>query len=58
MNTDAIKRVMKFFDRYRANVREIKSEKAGIIKEAQAKIDALKIEYLKKKLNQHDSSGS
>ncbi len=49
---------MKFLNRYRAGVRDIVREKNEVIKEAQAKIDALKIEHIKKQINQYDKSGS
>lgn len=49
---------MKFLNRYRANVRDIVREKSEVIKKAQAKIDALKIEHIKKQIKHYDKSGS
>lgn len=58
MNPNITKFLMKFLNRYRAGVRDIVREKNEVIKEAQAKIDALKIEHIKKQINQYDKSGS
>lgn len=49
---------MKFLARYRASVQDVVHEKNEVIKEAQAKIDALKIEHIKKQINQYDQSGT
>ena len=58
MNQGVTKLILKFLDRYRANVKDVVHEKQEVIKEAQAKIDALKIEYIKKQINQHDKPGN
>lgn len=58
MNQNITKLLMKFLARYRANVQDVAHEKNEIVKEAQAKIDALKIEHVKKQINQYDQSGN
>lgn len=58
MNQNITKLLMKFINRYRAGMRDIVHEKKEVIKEAQAKIDALKIEHVKKKINQYDKPGN
>lgn len=56
MNQNIAKLLMKFLAHYQSNVQDVVHEKSKIIKEAQAKIDALKIEYVKKQINQYDQS--
>ena len=58
MNQNITKLLMKFLARYRANVQDVAHEKNEVIKEAQAKIDALKIDHVKKQINQYDQSGN
>ncbi len=58
MNQNITKLIMKFLNSYRANVRDIVHEKSEGIKEAQAKIDALKVEHIKKQISQYDKSGN
>lgn len=58
MNKNITKLLMKFLARYRASVQDVVHEKNEVIKEAQAKIDALKIEHIKKQINQYDQSGT
>jgi len=50
MNSNVIKLIMKFLNHYRANVNDIMRQKNEVVKEAQAKIDALKIEHIKKQI--------
>lgn len=57
MNAEITKLIMKFFNRYQVNVRDSIHEKNEIVKEAQAKIDAFKIEQVKKQINQYDKIG-
>ncbi|NMC51959.1 hypothetical protein GYA54_04575 [Candidatus Kuenenbacteria bacterium] len=58
MNTNITKLLMKLLSHYQASVQDIAHEKNKIVKEAQAKIDALKIEHVKKQINQYDQSGN
>lgn len=57
-NNHVLEIIMRFLNRYHANVRAIVEEKNNVVKEAQAKIDALKIEHIKKQINQYDKSGN
>jgi len=58
MNSNITKLLMKFLARYQSNVQDVVHEKNEVVKEAQAKIDALKIAHIKKQINQYDQPGN